>query len=52
MTNTTHPDKQAVRDWICERTQDESPPPTMEDIRRALGWRLLPNNGPAPEVRD
>jgi hypothetical protein len=25
-------------------------PPTPEEIRRQLGWYLVPNNGPVPEV--
>lgn len=40
---TTKPDKQQVRDWV-NRRQVEQEPPSMEDIRRELGWDLLPSN--------
>lgn len=49
MTATTKPDKQVVRDHMAQRAKDESPPPTPEQIRRELGWRLIPENGSAPE---
>ena len=53
MTKITKPPKALVREWMERRThQNESPPPTPEDIRRELGWNLLPNNGPVPEVPD
>lgn len=53
MTRTTKPPKQLVRDYMERRTHQESPPPpTPEEIRRELGWNLLPNNGPVPEVPD
>jgi hypothetical protein len=47
---TTHPSKQLVRDYMDSRTRDESPPPTPEEIRRELGWYLIPSNGMVPEV--
>lgn len=49
---TTKPPKVRVREYLDRRTHEESPPPTPEDIRRELGWNLLPNNGPVPEVPD
>lgn len=49
MTQTTHPPKEAVREFMA-RPRQEGPPPAPEEIRRRLGWGLLPNNGAAPEV--
>ncbi len=34
------------------RTYEESQPETDDDILRALGWWLLPSNGPEPEVSE
>lgn len=52
MTNTTKPPKGHVRDYMERRTLEEDPPPTPEEIRRLLGWHLLPHNGRVPEVHD
>lgn len=52
MTDTTHPTKEAVREFILERTHAESPLPSPEEIRRQLGWHLIQSNGRMPEVRD
>lgn len=52
MTKTTKPPKQLTRAYLERRTHEESPPPTPEEIRRELGWHLLPNSGPVPEVPD
>lgn len=41
---TTKPAKQSVREWMDSRTHAEEPPPSMEEIRRQLGWYLLPEN--------
>lgn len=48
MTQTTHPSKQSVRDYFERRTHSEDLPPTPEEIRRQLGWDLIPNNRPVP----
>lgn len=50
MTQTTHPSKQLVREYLERRTHAEEPPPTPEEIRRQLGWDLIPNNRPLPLV--
>lgn len=50
-TQTTHPSKQDVRLWLNRSTRTESPPQSPEEIRRALGWNLIPSNGTVPEVR-
>lgn len=52
MTQTTKPTKQQVRKHMERRAHEESPPPTPDEIRRELGWHLIPNNGPVPEVPD
>lgn len=41
MTNTTHPPRYLVREYLERRTHSEDPPPTPEEIRRALGWELI-----------
>lgn len=47
MTQTTHPTKEQVREYMDRRTHSAEPPPTLEEIRRQLGWDLFPpNNGP------
>jgi hypothetical protein len=51
-TQVTHPPKEVVRAYLAARKRNESPPATPDDIRRQLGWRLLPTNGAVPEVRD
>lgn len=44
MTQTTKPPKQKVREYLERRTHDQlEPPPTPADIRRELGWDLIPN---------
>ncbi len=50
MTQTTKPPKERTREYLESRTHSEDPPPTPEQIRRELGWNLIPNNGPVPEV--
>lgn len=50
MTQTTRPTKEEVREFMSAPARKESPPPRAEEIRRQLGWRLVPSNGPAPEV--
>lgn len=44
MTTTTHPAKESVREYMERRTWSPEPPPTPEEIRRALGWDLIPEN--------
>ena len=41
MSQTNHPSKEAVREYLERRTQDMQPPPTPEEIRRQLGWGLM-----------
>ena len=42
MTMVTHPPKQLVRDFMRERAKERTPPPAPQDIRRQLGWQLIP----------
>ncbi len=51
MTKTTKPPKQLVRSYLERRTHaEEDPPPSPDDIRRELGWSLIPENGDEREV--
>ncbi|MDQ1924686.1 hypothetical protein [Massilia pseudoviolaceinigra] len=45
MTQTTKPDKRLVREYMDQRTHAEhEPPPSADEIRRQLGWGLIPHN--------
>jgi hypothetical protein len=41
MTQVTHPSKDQVRQYMARRQADRSPPPSLEEIRRQLGWGLV-----------
>lgn len=41
MTDTTHPPRHLVREYLEQRTHSEDPPPTPEEIRRQLGWNII-----------
>lgn len=41
MATTTQPNKQAVRDYMERRRGARVPPPTPEEVRRQLDWRML-----------
>jgi len=41
---TTHPTKEQVRYWQQLRNNSHLPPPTLEEIRQQLGWKMLQNN--------
>jgi len=50
MTQTTKPSKEQVREYMERRTHAPlEPPPSSEEIRRRLGWRLLPDQHPADQ---
>lgn len=38
------PTKEQVREWQQQRPNDHTPPPSPEEIRRQLGWDLVPEN--------
>ncbi len=44
MTQTTHPSKELVRQHMQQRVKDHTPPPTPEQVRRELGWELIPHD--------
>ena len=55
MTQTTKPSKHLTREYLERRTHEESPPPSLEEIRRQLGWKLIehndePDRNDAPEA--
>ncbi|MFC5458979.1 hypothetical protein [Massilia niabensis] len=39
---TTNPPKHLVREYLARRSRDPQPPPSPEEIRRQLGWRISP----------
>lgn len=41
MAQTTHPQKQEVRDYLRARSESREPPPSPDRIRELLGWKLL-----------
>lgn len=44
MTQTTKPTTAQVRAFMAERQRAKTPPKTPEEIRRELGWNLIPAN--------
>lgn len=41
MTQTSKPTKTEVRSWMCQRQVERRPPPSLEEIRRQLGWHMV-----------
>lgn len=41
MPTTTRPSNQQVRDFMARRRTAGTPPPTPEQIRTELGWKLI-----------
>ncbi|WP_323142762.1 hypothetical protein [Massilia phyllosphaerae] len=41
MQQTTKPSNQQVRSWMQQRQEQNGPPPSPEEIRRQLGWRMV-----------
>lgn len=41
-----HPSKEEVRAWMARRGRTGLPPPAPDEIRRELGWHLLPAAAP------
>lgn len=37
----THPVKEIVRHYMQQRRTERAPVPTLEEIRRVLGWKLI-----------
>lgn len=51
MTTTTHPAQSVLRAYLAKRHEEKTPPPSLEEIRRQLGWRLEPTNKAAECAR-
>jgi hypothetical protein len=41
MTQTSKPDREVVRTWMQQRQASGSPPPSPEQVRIELGWKLV-----------
>ena len=41
MQQTTKPSNQQVRSWMQQRQEQNRPPPSLEEIRRQLGWHMV-----------
>lgn len=39
----TSPTKEQTRAYLDQRAKSHTPPPSIEEIRRQLGWRLIPD---------
>lgn len=50
MTLTTHPDKSVVRSYMGDSGRKKEPLPSLEEIRRRLGWSLIKEYGEVSEV--
>jgi hypothetical protein len=51
MAAVTHPPRQLVRDYLAERIRSKKPPPPPAEIRRRLGWNMIPENGSTERTR-
>jgi hypothetical protein len=40
------PSKEEVRVWLLQRQLERTPPPSIQQIRRELGWDLCSKNPP------
>jgi hypothetical protein len=40
MGSFTQPTKEQIRQYMVQRQAAHSPPPSMKEIRRQLGWEL------------
>jgi hypothetical protein len=36
--------KHLVRDYMDRRADSDDPPPTRDEIRRQMGWDMIPEN--------
>jgi hypothetical protein len=41
MTITIRPSKEQVRKFMQQRQVERTPPPTPEEIKRQLGWKMI-----------
>ena len=40
MSEQTKPTKEQVHNYMARRLAEHTPPPSMQEIRRQLGWEL------------
>jgi len=52
MTKKPGPAQRRKREYLEDRTPEESQPETDAEALRSLGWWLIPNNGDEPEVQE
>lgn len=45
MPQQPRPTKEQIRAYTAERAKAKTPPPSLEEIRRQLGWYLKPGQG-------
>lgn len=43
MSQSEYPNKEMVRAWLKNEVAMHRPPPDIKQIRRELGWELVPN---------
>lgn len=46
MTETTHPTWVMLQKYLQKRHITKQPPPSIAEIRKQLGWSLIPANKP------
>lgn len=51
MAQTTKPTHQQVRQYGQARREAKTPPPAPDEIRRQLGWKMIPSKGGDPSTR-
>lgn len=47
MPKSNHPPKELVRKVMARQREQREPPLSPEQLRRELGWELIPENGKA-----
>jgi hypothetical protein len=47
MYASTHPGKEAAREYLRQRLREGTPPPAQSEVRRRLGWALVKPHGPS-----
>lgn len=52
MPSTTKPSKESLCEYLARRALGDEPPPTPEEIRRQLGWDLIPANRRPDQASD
>ncbi|MES2264551.1 MAG: hypothetical protein V4724_39135 [Pseudomonadota bacterium] len=47
MHNVSQPTKEQVRQYMAQRRAERTEPPAPAEVRRRLGWNMLPQPGAA-----